>query len=77
MFTTLSRILKYGVQNFTRNAWLSTATVLVMVLSLVAFAGLNLFNVTTKTVIMSVQDKIDISVFFKGSTAEDDVLRIK
>lgn len=77
MFTTLSRILKYGVQNFTRNAWLSTATVLVMVLSLVAFAGLNLFNITTQTVIASVQDKIDISVFFKGSTAEDDVLRIK
>ncbi|MFA7201930.1 MAG: permease-like cell division protein FtsX [Candidatus Paceibacterota bacterium] len=77
MFTTLSRILKYGVQNFTRNAWLSTATVLVMVLSLLAFAGLNLFNVTTQTVIGSVQDKIDISVFFKGSTAEDDVLRIK
>ena len=77
MLTTLSRIIKYGVQNFTRNAWLSTATVLVMVLSLIAFAGLNLFNVTTKTIITSVQDKIDISVFFKGSTAEDDVLRIK
>jgi cell division transport system permease protein len=77
MLTTLSRILKYGVQNFARNAWLSTATVLVMVLSLIAFAGLNLFNVTTKTIITSVQDKIDISVFFKSSTAEDDVLRIK
>ena len=77
MLTTSSRIIKYGVQNFTRNAWLSTATVLVMVLSLIAFAGLSLFNVTTKTIIASVQDKIDISVFFKGSTAEDDVLRIK
>ncbi|MCL5012237.1 MAG: ABC transporter permease [Patescibacteria group bacterium] len=77
MLTTLSRIFKYGGQNFTRNAWLSTATVLVMILSLVAFAGLNLLNMATSTIISSIQDKIDISVYFKSSTAEDDVLRIK
>lgn len=77
MLTTLTRIIKYGIQNFTRNAWLSVATVLVMVLSLLAFAGLNMFNVATSTVIASVQDKIDISVFFKNTTAEDDILRIK
>jgi cell division transport system permease protein len=77
MLTTFTRIIKYGVQNFTRNAWLSAATVLIMVLSLLAFAGLNMFNIATSAVIESVQDKIDISVFFKNSTPEDDILRIK
>jgi cell division transport system permease protein len=77
MFTTFLRIIKYGIQNFSRNAWLSTATLLVMILTLVLFASLNIFNVTTKTIITSVQDKIDISVFFKNDTAEDDILRIQ
>ena len=77
MFTNLIRVIKYGFQNFKRNAWLSTATVMVMVMALVVFLGLNIFNVMTKTIITSIEDKIDISVFFKTTTAEDDILRIQ
>ncbi len=77
MFTNLIRVIKYGLQNFRRNAWLSTATVMVMVLALVVFLGLNVFNVMTKTIITSIEDKIDVSVFFKSTTAEDDILRIQ
>lgn len=77
MFTSLSRVIKYALQHFARNIWLSTATIVIMVLALFVLAGLNLFNVSTKTVITSIQDKIDISVFFKADSAEDEVLRIK
>jgi cell division transport system permease protein len=77
MFTSLTRVFKYALQNFTRNIWLSTATIVIMVLALFVLAGLILFNVSTKTVITSIQDQIDISVFFKATTAEDDMLRIK
>jgi len=77
MVTTLLRIVKYGLQNFKRSAWLSTATIMVMVLALIVFIGLILFNVMTSNIITSVQDKIDISVYFKNDTPEDEVLRIK
>ncbi|OGM90894.1 hypothetical protein A2755_01670 [Candidatus Wolfebacteria bacterium RIFCSPHIGHO2_01_FULL_48_22] len=77
MFTSLFRIAKYALQHFVRNIWLSTATIVIMVLALFVLAGLIIFNVSTKTVITSIQDKIDISVFFKADTAEDEVLRIK
>lgn len=77
MVTTLLRIVKYGLQNFKRSAWLSTATIMVMVLALIVFIGLILFNVMTSNIIASVQDKIDISVYFKNDTPEDEVLRIK
>lgn len=77
MLTTFLRIIKYGIQNFKRNAWLSTATIVVMVIALAVFAGLTIFNVTTTTIIGSIQDKIDISLFFKGTTSEDEMLRIK
>ncbi len=77
MITTLARIIKYGRQNFTRNAWLSTATIAIMALALTVFGGLLIFNVITKTIISSIENKIDISVYFKNTTGEDDILRIK
>lgn len=77
MATTLLRILKYGFQSFWRNGWLSTATVLVMVLALITFQGLLLFDVVTKSAVASIRDKIDIAVYFRRTTAEDDMLKMK
>ena len=77
MFTVFSRIIHYGFVNFWRNGWPSTATVAIMVLALLVFAGLMFFNVTTKEAVASIQDKIDISVYFKTNTSEDEILNIK
>lgn len=77
MFVTLSRIIKYGFQNFLRNGWLSTATIAVMVLALFVLQGLIIFNVLAKTAISAIQNKIDISVYFKSNVAEDEMLKLK
>lgn len=77
MFISLTRVTKYALQHFIRNVWLSTATIIIMVLALFVLAGLIMFNVTTKSIIGGIQDKIDVSAFFKADTAEDEVLRIK
>ncbi len=36
-----------------------------------------IFNILTKTALSSIQDKIDISVYFKIDTPEDEILKIK
>lgn len=77
MATTFLRILKYGFQNFWRNGWLSTATILVMTLALIAFQGLILFDAVGTAAVKSIQDKIDIAVYFKRGTAEDDILKME
>ncbi|MEK7548942.1 MAG: permease-like cell division protein FtsX [Patescibacteria group bacterium] len=77
MFTTLSRIIKYGLLGFWRNGWLSTATIAVMILALMVFEGLIVFNVVTKTAMESLKEKIDISVYFKTDASEDEILNIK
>jgi cell division transport system permease protein len=77
MFVTLSRIIKYGFQNFLRNGWLSTATIAVMFLALFVLQSLIIFNVVAKTAINVVQNKIDISVYFKTNVAEDEILKLK
>lgn len=77
MITIIIRILQYGFKNFRRNGWLSTVTIIIMSLALLVFLGLILFRVTTKAAIDSIQDKIDISVYFKNTTPEDQILNIK
>ncbi len=77
MATTLLRIVKYGLQNFWRNGLLSVATIIVMVLALLTFEGLMLFSEVTKGAIASLENKIDISVYFKTDTKEDDVLAVE
>jgi len=77
MLTIIIRIVRYGLQNFARNGLLSTATIAVMVIALLGLLGLNLFGHVTSSALSTVRDKIDISVYFKTSTAEDDILRVK
>jgi len=77
MATAIFRIIKYGFQNFYRYGWLSTATVAVMFMALSVLLGLIIFGVVTSAAVSSIQDKIDISVYFKVDAAEDDILKVK
>lgn len=77
MFVALTRIFKYGIQNFIRNGWLSISTISIMILALIVFEGLILFNFIGKESVASIQEKIDISVYFKSNVPEDSILNVK
>ncbi len=77
MFTIISRIFHFGAKNFWRNGWLSTATIAIMTLALIVFVGLIMFGVVTNAAANSIQDKIDISVYFNTNTSEDQILNIQ
>lgn len=77
MFTIISRIFHFGFDNFRRNGWLSMATVAIMTLALLVFGGLIMFGVVTSRAATSIQDKIDISVYFNTNTSEDEILNIR
>ena len=74
---TLSRIIKFAWQGFLRNGWLSVSTIGIMILALLVFESLILFNVIAGGAIESVQEKVDISVYLKSNVSEDSVLNIK
>lgn len=74
---TLFRVFKYGWQSFWRNGWLSVSTIDIMILALLVFEGLILFNVMSKGVIQAIQEKVDISVYFKSNVPEDTILSLK
>lgn len=77
MITVLSRIIHYGLKNFVRNGLLSTATVAIVTLCLLVFAGLILANATTDHLVGFLEDKIDIAVYFKTNTPEDEILAVQ
>lgn len=77
MATTFFRIIKFGLQNFSRNGLLSATTVAILVLALLVFNGLLIFGVAANAAVASLQDKIDISVYFKDSVAEDEIFRVE
>ena len=77
MATIISRIFHYGFKSFWRNGWLSAATDAITLLALLVFGGLILFRVITDRAVASIQEKIDISVYFKTNTPEDQILNIK
>lgn len=74
---TFTRILKTGFQNFWRNRWLASTTISVMTVTLFIISFLFFFNIATNTTINALQDKIDISVYFKQDASEQEILKIK
>jgi len=56
---------------------LSMATLSIIILALLVFEGLIIFKVLTESALDSIQNKIDISVYFKMDAPEDEILKIK
>lgn len=77
MFTALLRVIKYGLLGFVRSGWLSTATIVIMVVALMIFEGMMVFNILTQSALETLQNKIDISAYFKSDISEDEILRVK
>jgi len=74
---TFVRMCRYGVNNFSRNAWLTIAATAVMTITLlVVFVTLAARNVLLDTV-SEIRDKVDMSIYIKNDTSEDDVKRIQ
>ena len=77
MFIFLARIIKSGFQSFIRNGLLSSATVVVMTLTLLVCSGLIIFGNATTAVMQNIESKIDISIYFKTNVSENQILAIK
>jgi len=77
MFTTLNRIIKAGLVNFWRNGWLSTATVLIMTITLITWTSIFISNVVLTSVLNVLAEKVDISVYFNLDAKESDILALR
>ena len=70
------RIIRNGVVNFWRNIWLSATASLIMVVTLTILTSLLLVFDVTNFAISNVQERVDISVYFKPQVTENQILAI-
>lgn len=77
MFITFYRVFKTAFKNFWRNSWLSLATIGIMIITLLIISSLVIINVIADSALLSLQDKIDISVYFKLDIPEPEILKTK
>jgi len=75
--TIVKRILRAGTLSFWRNRWISTATVLVMVITLCLISGLVILSAITSAVLADLQDKVDISVYFNTDTNDEQIQTVQ
>lgn len=74
---TFLRMCRYGVNNFSRNAWLTVAATAVMTITLlVVFITLAARNVLVDTV-GEIRNKVDMSIYVKTDTPSQDVEKIQ
>ena len=74
---TIKRVAKSGWINFKRNGLVSSASVLVTTITLSVITALFLFNASLSSMILSLQDKVDIAVYFTVDAPEERILALK
>ncbi|MEK7645937.1 MAG: permease-like cell division protein FtsX [Patescibacteria group bacterium] len=77
MRKAFKRIFRTGWLNFKRNSYLSFGTTGVMVLVLLLFSGLMVLNYVSGQIVSGLENKVDVSVYFKNDASEDQVLAVK
>lgn len=68
-----TRVAKYGATSFARNIWLTTAAVLVMIITLVILFFTIVASVVLSNTANSMKEKIDYAIYFKPGTSEEDL----
>ncbi len=77
MFLSLIRIIKFSLQDISRNIWLTIATVTILVLALLSVNTLLTVEVLSRHAIEAVKEKVDISLYLKADASEEQVTSLK
>ena len=76
-FVSFFRIIRMGLTNFRRNLWLAGASTLIMTITLIILSVLSLLFVITSSSVHTIQERVDISAYFKNGLAESQIQSVK
>lgn len=77
MLTNFKRIFNFAVNDFGRNKGISIAAIFVLIVTIMLVSCLFFFQGISSFLISEVQNKIDITAYFKDGTSEQDILKIR
>lgn len=76
MLITFKRILKAGWLNFRRDGGIALATIFILFMAIFLVSSIFLLKDASQFLISSIEEKVDISVYFKEDSLEEDVLQV-
>ena len=76
-FLSFYRIVKFSLQDLSRNIWLSIVTVIILVLALFSVNMLLVVKVIGDAAVGVIKEKIDISLYLKPDAADADIAALK
>lgn len=77
LFITIYRLIKFSIQNFFRNFWLSLITITIFILTLLTINAVIFMNVLADAALASVEQKVEVSVYFVPETSTDMVQSVQ
>ena len=77
MLVSFNRILKSAFSSFLRNGWLSFVTIFIMTQALLIISIFASLNVVISASIETVNERIDVALFFKETAQETNILSLK
>jgi cell division transport system permease protein len=77
MFTNLKRITIFAINDFSRNKGISLAAIFVLVITIMLVTLLFFFQGIANFLISEVQEKIDVTAYFKEDVQEEDIFKVR
>jgi cell division transport system permease protein len=77
MSTHFQRIFKFALSDFARNKGISIAAIFILSITILTVTGMYFLHGIGNFVISQVQNKIDITAYFKSATSQDDIMTVK
>ncbi len=77
MFDNFFRVFKFGWQEVSRNMGISIGTIFIIFIALCLVGGTFLLRGMSENLISTLENKADISVYFKDEAKEEDILVVK
>jgi len=77
MLTSLKKIIKFSFENISRNKGLFLTTIFIIVIATSLISGLFVLRHLTNSLVDSLKDKVDISVYFTLNAPEEEIMRVK
>lgn len=77
MFLSIARVGRLAIQQFHRNLWLSIATIILLMLSLLTVNLVVSLGAVAQAATAAVEDKIDVSVYFKPTVGNEQAEGIR
>jgi cell division transport system permease protein len=74
---TFIRMIRYGVNNFSRNAWLTVAATTMMTLTLLVIMTTVMARNVLQDSVSAIKNKVDVSIYIKPDAAAKDIKKMK